>query len=1344
MTINLQLPVASTIGFNYFYESMGYIARSPSDIQADIQNILSVCGNIKIYYNPLPYNANGISNTNAQAKCVAIAQAAKAAGLHVVWIETIDQAKILTDTTTDLTGGSSNRANYLLKWNDYVTQVVADAAVAQGCGCDEFVVGDSIIDGNHYYANDPGSGSSTQIYIPGVFPTYISNLVTAVRANFSGKVSYEEGASQIPYWSPGGVADLQGMDLIYWDLFDDWASFQVNVVNIATIFTTFACIGEVGGPNTLGALGYYTQYTELDWSRELLRRYDYLRQYTLPFYIFCFADTVSTGNGIRLFTSDNQSFHDIWQYLLRNKTQSYTEYFSDTFPPNDFIGGVSTTTGELQVSSSATTAIANTTSADIVFRGNIKFYTTGITRLLVRYTDNNNYFCLQIDANANQIKFLRKLSGVETQLGATIPYPVYSGNNQSLLTNILYTYEIRIQGSGTATQIEAFFDSIKILELTDSGNTLLNNATVGILFVSATASILTTFATSIETITGGNATPSLSSSMLTFTGVTGSGIASQSVILSNTGSVSGSYVSSISYSTGNGWLSISPGVGILASGTSVVQTFSIASSNLVAGTYIATVNFGMGGNTVNVVITLILSSPTATTPLSLFLTAASSTTITTSNKLYIISGTPTTTWSYSRVGTATGYGEICAQTTVSAWAAATTLPNPSGNGFFLDANTLGSAQIPVGIWKVALRLNGAQGGNTSPEAGVFVADIIVRASKYSAGTYTTIVVLKSLAQNIPADYTTFNLTGTAAAATNFLSTDKIYIDCFLNITTNINASSVQDIRINRLSTDTVGLTGDSSATIILPGYTIGTNTTSTSSAIVVSETAIGTENVLVAGSSGGNAVWTYDAVNARLIALGGTYGVYLYKTPANVNGDCSVILDYSDHGGIVFRYSDQYNFYDIAVHDASALIHSNTIAMFKTVNGVRTQISNYVSINFARNTPHVVKVIMQDSLFTVNFDEIIVMIVSDTSLSLAGSVGMRNNGGIAQFYSFRYQGYGSAAGNQVVYTRVRMTSSDPTVTPQLVTLATAVYSPSIEQGTFIAQTKYSVLNKAKMTLADVYDDLARQSNFWWKISNGTLYFHSYSTTAAPWVATENDIQVQSCEVDVINDSYRNTQWIIGGIDTITRTESFIGDGISTTFTLGYPIDTITSISLNYINQTFGIKSADTGKSWYFSQGQSDIVQDTSGIPLTNTQTLIITYEAQISVSVRVQNDTEISRLALIDGTTGIVEEAENYDGLNKQTMILQAYALLKKFATPSITIKFVTLRSGLDIGQLLTIFLPQFRIWNQSFLIIEVSTVWNSTMQNGIQVPQPFYTITATNGPIIGDYSRWFVNLTRG
>lgn len=499
-------------------------------------------------------------------------------------------------------------------------------------------------------------------------------------------------------------------------------------------------------------------------------------------------------------------------------------------------------------------------------------------------------------------------------------------------------------------------------------------------------------------------------------------------------------------------------------------------------------------------------------------------------------------------------------------------------------------------------------------------------------------------------------------------------------------------------------------------------------------------------TGGALATWAWNITSSRLQVSGGTNAILLYNS-SSTGADCdiSILTDSSDGGGLCWRFQNQSNYYDVAVHDASSISNANTLRLFKVVSGTRTQIGSNTAIAFTRGTPHVVRVNVVGSAITVYFDGVSTLTATDSAYTGAGLAGLRNNGNTAQFYIFRQQFFGDDVTAKVVYSRVRLSSSDPTMTPQITQLSVSCRNANIQNGVYIPQSSYSLLNGNKNTTAQIVDDLSKQSNFWNKVIAGQLYFQAHTATLAPWSVYKKDTLVAGIDIANINDGYRNNQWITGGMDVISQPQSFVGDGTRTSFALAYPVDSISSITLvsggANISQTVGIKGTDTGKNWYYAQGDNTIVQDTSGTPLLNTQTLTVAYNGQVDISVNVKSDSEIARIAALDATTGIVEEAEDAGGLNKAGMIQRASGLLSQFAVKSQQLKFTTMRSGLAVGQLISVFVSPLGIADGTFLITDIQTQWKTTLVNGSVVVQPFYTITAVAGPIVGDWTRFIANL---
>lgn len=348
-----------------------------------------------------------------------------------------------------------------------------------------------------------------------------------------------------------------------------------------------------------------------------------------------------------------------------------------------------------------------------------------------------------------------------------------------------------------------------------------------------------------------------------------------------------------------------------------------------------------------------LQSGGGTSGLTTYLANAASSTIATADKLYVLSGTPTTVNDLVTCNGSTGWGEIVSQGSSSAWPASGAIGSPSGKGFFMDTTILDGKSIAAGNWSGNVRIS----ANAS---GTITANLTVRVYRYRPGT-TTYTLITSWTLNAQAWTTTINtvaLPSTAASAIAFTAGDKLYIDYWAQITANTSGTG-QQIRLNRLSTDTSGLTGDTNTQIVTPGY---------GAPVVV----------------------------GNLTASGGSSALFLLNNWTAQYAAVSATMTTSDFGGLAFNVVDTSNYYELAVQDASSPT-PNILQLYKTVGGTRSAIGSSASISFTRTTSHTVGVTTVKSgtsmIITGLFDGVQVLTYIDASPLGSGQVGMRNDTG---------------------------------------------------------------------------------------------------------------------------------------------------------------------------------------------------------------------------------------------------------------------------------------------------------------------------------------------------------------
>lgn len=488
--------------------------------------------------------------------------------------------------------------------------------------------------------------------------------------------------------------------------------------------------------------------------------------------------------------------------------------------------------------------------------------------------------------------------------------------------------------------------------------------------------------------------------------------------------------------------------------------------------------------------------------------------------------------------------------------------------------------------------------------------------------------------------------------------------------------------------------------------------------------------------AGSAAHWTYE--DSRLVVTGGQSALYLYEEQRINDGYVLMDTDMSDGGGLVLHYTNDH-FYYLQVNDNHTSVNSNTITLYKYTSS-STQLAS-ASIQFARGVPHRFLLRYVQGAIIASMDGEEVIRYSDTNPIPSGMVGLWSAGHSSTFYQLFIQPFGDAVGDQTLSTRVTLMTTDPTVSPYLLDMTLSVRSPNIMDGALMPSTKYSILNGSN-TIAKSLDDLGKQSDaVWWIGSDRQFYFQVRNAQPAPWIATWEDILISGNKISNVQDGYRNDEWITGGFDHITFSETKIGDGKSTTWNVGYPIHSIQNMSLNGYTASFGVKGS-TGKQFYYEANSTSITADKSISLLTDLDELHITYTGQVPITVNIRRESEVDARSKLDGTSGIVSLIEDGTGLDKYACIQLANGHLDQYARVGKTIEFTTLRPGLAPAMILPVFLPAYGLKSAVFLITDMSTTWRPVQdENGDLLHLPFFTVKGTQGAVIGDWTRLITQL---
>lgn len=283
---------------------------------------------------------------------------------------------------------------------------------------------------------------------------------------------------------------------------------------------------------------------------------------------------------------------------------------------------------------------------------------------------------------------------------------------------------------------------------------------------------------------------------------------------------------------------------------------------------------------------------------------------------------------------------------------------------------------------------------------------------------------------------------------------------------------------------------------------------------------------------------------------------------------------------------------------------------------------------------------------------------------------------------------------------------------------------------------------AYSTVAQALDELVKVASiagvpYYWQIDQfKQLWF-------VPYTSVVNSTVVDGTQIDdgtrtgsppsVIraNPAYGNTQYIIGGVtQTVTQTEIQVGDGNKQSFTMGYELASAPVVSINtgsgYITQSVGLKGT-SGSQWYWAQGDNTITQDSAGTKLRGSPSndlLKVVYVGQYPSVASDQNVAQISYEAMLDGSTGIVERVDTDNTITSLSSgLAEASQFLTRYAQQGTQLTFRTRQTGFAQGQLVTVNLPDYMLYNAQMLLENVSAVDTVDSYN------IWYEVTAVLGP---------------
>ncbi|MBO8169959.1 MAG: hypothetical protein H0Z35_12365 [Thermoanaerobacteraceae bacterium] len=295
--------------------------------------------------------------------------------------------------------------------------------------------------------------------------------------------------------------------------------------------------------------------------------------------------------------------------------------------------------------------------------------------------------------------------------------------------------------------------------------------------------------------------------------------------------------------------------------------------------------------------------------------------------------------------------------------------------------------------------------------------------------------------------------------------------------------------------------------------------------------------------------------------------------------------------------------------------------------------------------------------------------------------------------------------------------------------AEGITAGNIQDGPTITKAVFNYV-----PVSQCFDELSELTGFQWVINaDKSADFFNRTTFVAPISIDENS-NIRNVRIRRSRADYRNRQYIRAGKDVSDpRTESFKGDGATRTFTVALPIAKAPTITVNGVEQSVGIGQVESGKQWYWNEGEKTFYQDYNEPVLTSTDTVEITYQGYFPIMVVADEESAQAERKSIEGGTGIYESVEEAANINSGDAAMEyAMGKLRRYAKISEILTFNTFEAGLKPGQLLSVNLPSYGLSGE-FLISRVTITDPGRADGALN-----YYVEALSGEAVGSWTSFF------
>lgn len=270
---------------------------------------------------------------------------------------------------------------------------------------------------------------------------------------------------------------------------------------------------------------------------------------------------------------------------------------------------------------------------------------------------------------------------------------------------------------------------------------------------------------------------------------------------------------------------------------------------------------------------------------------------------------------------------------------------------------------------------------------------------------------------------------------------------------------------------------------------------------------------------------------------------------------------------------------------------------------------------------------------------------------------------------------------------------------------------------------------------DCIKELADLVNFEWYVdSDKDIHFFQKETISAPFAINDNALKEYIFDFSITPDytQVRNRVYVRGGYYlSSSYTESFLADGAQRIFPLGFAPHAPTVLTVGGVAKTFALDhlNPDDGTYDYYWSYTEQYLRCGDGTPTAtpgNGVTVAFTYQYEIPIIVRADNETSQDAIAAIRGGDGVIEHIIRDDSISSREIAHDiALADGNLFGNVSINGSFTTYEHDFQAGQYIQLDLTGYESYDGNYQIkrVTIKSLGNNVLIYNVEFGTTLYEL---------------------